>query len=51
MKWLQKIIVLKTCFYIFLYTSILFSQEIPKEGLQSITPEEMKKHVYYLASD
>jgi hypothetical protein len=30
---------------------ILWSQEIPKEGLLSITPEEMKAHVYYLASD
>lgn len=27
------------------------AQEIPTEGLSSITPEEMKAHVYYLASD
>ncbi len=30
---------------------LLSSQEIPKEGLLSITPGEMKSHVYYLASD
>jgi len=26
-------------------------QDVPQEGLDSITPEEMKAHVYYLASD
>lgn len=30
---------------------IAWAQELPKEGLNSITPEEMKAHVYYLASD
>jgi len=30
---------------------ILFSQEVPTKGLKSITPEDMKKHVYFLASD
>lgn len=34
-----------------LRATILVSQEIPKEGLNSITPEDMKKHVYFLASD
>ena len=29
----------------------LLSQEVPKEGVVSITPQEMKAHVYYLASD
>ncbi len=36
---------------IFLLPFLLLSQEIPKEGLLSITPGEMKSHVYYLASD
>lgn len=27
------------------------SQDVPEQGLLSITPEEMKAHVYYLASD
>jgi len=30
---------------------LLWSQETPDEGLLSITPEEMKTHVYFLASD
>ncbi|MDZ7330783.1 MAG: M20/M25/M40 family metallo-hydrolase [candidate division KSB1 bacterium] len=29
----------------------LIGQQVPSEGLRSITPEEMKAHVYYLASD
>ena len=32
-------------------SSILWSQEVPNKGIQSITPEEMKAHVYYMASD
>jgi len=30
---------------------LLWSQTVPQEGLRSITAEEMKAHVYYLASD
>ena len=35
------------------FSSIQFAigQEVPKEGLDSITPKDMKEHVYYLASD
>ena len=29
----------------------LWGQTVPAEGLASITPDEMKAHVYYLASD
>ena len=29
----------------------LWGQAVPQEGIESITPEEMKAHVYYLASD
>ncbi len=36
---------------IFSFHSHIFSQDVPHEGLFSITPEEMKSHVYYLASD
>ncbi len=39
-------------FLMFLFSSsLLWSQDIPKEGLLSITPGEMKAHVYFLASD
>lgn len=30
---------------------LIFGQTIPKEGIESITPKEMKDHVWYLASD
>ena len=30
---------------------LLWGQEVPAQGLASITPQEMKAHVYYLASD
>ncbi|MCU0646106.1 MAG: M28 family peptidase, partial [bacterium] len=45
-------IILSIVILIFLFIPlIIFSQEIPKKALLTITPEEMKSHVYYLASD
>ena len=39
-------------FFLSLWTPfLLWGQLVPTEGLDSITPEEMKAHVYYLASD
>lgn len=34
-----------------LLNNFLLGQEVPTKGLNSITAEEMKNHVYYLASD
>jgi hypothetical protein len=39
------------CLFSLLSHYLLWSQDIPKEGLKSITPQEMKAHVYFLASD
>lgn len=46
----------KTYLYVALFLplimfSLLYGQDIPNEGIRSITPQEMKAHVYYLASD
>ncbi len=44
-------LLIRTIILVIFCSSALFAQEIPKEGLKSITPSEMKEHVIYLASD
>ena len=39
------------CLISFLSFHLLLSQDVPKEGLKSITPQDMKAHVYFMASD
>jgi hypothetical protein len=39
------------CLISFLSFHLLLSQDVPTEGLKSITPQEMKAHVYFMASD
>ncbi len=51
MHCLKKIIRLLFTLFMLLFYISLNSQTIPSEGLQSITPDEMKEHVYFLASD
>jgi len=51
MQFNRKFFVLIIFIFSVLFNYTLFSQEIPKEGLDSIKPEDMKKHVYFLASD
>ncbi len=43
--------IVRSLFVLSLFISSLIGQEIPKPGIASITPEEMKYHVSYLASD
>lgn len=44
--------ILPTIIVMFLFVPlVIFSQEIPKNALFTITPAEMKSHVHYLASD
>ena len=44
--------ILPTLFvFAFIFTGQIYSQDIPKEGINSITSEEMKSHVMFLASD
>jgi len=43
--------IIRSLFLFSLFISSLVGQEIPKQGLASITAKEMKHHVFYLASD
>ena len=51
MKWFRKILLSTTLILSLLMPFLVLGQVVPKEGIESITPEEMKAHVYYLASD
>jgi len=51
MHCLKKITRLVFILFLLLFYTSLNSQTIPLEGLRSITPDEMKQHVYVLASD
>jgi hypothetical protein len=51
MKSNRKFQILLACLISLLLCHFVWSQTVPKEGLASITPQEMKEHVYFLASD
>ena len=51
MKSNRKIQILMAGLISLLLCHSISSQTVPREGLASITPQEMKAHVYFLASD